>query len=129
MHSLLARAAACVLPAQPLSCVEIAVPHCQDGQVCIWPYACRWQLRIESVREARRAYARSLHLQPTSAGAWGDVGASFYLESQLRRAHPVLAVTDASGLRAASERAVRGATRPCALLACFLQRHHELETA
>ena len=90
-------------------------------------YDGRWQLRIESVRQARLAYARSLHLRPNRAGAWGDAGASMYLESQLRRAHPSLAATDAGGLRAASERAVRGAKCIAATLA-LLQALHAGQT-
>lgn len=74
-------------------------------------HTCRWQLRIESVRLARRAYSRCLHLCPTTAGAWGDVGASLYLESQLRRGHKSLAVIDAIDLRASAERAIKGESK------------------
>jgi superkiller protein 3 len=80
-----------------------------------------WRRRVGAVRRARAAYAKALHLHPAQAGAWQDAGATFYLERQLRRAHPGVkdcgapahggAAQTLEALAAAAERSLRGALR------------------
>lgn len=70
---------------------------------------CRWESRIKSVQQARRAYARALHLKPDRDSAWGDTASAFYIEAQLRRAHSRLHPEGAQVLYAAAERCAKGA--------------------
>lgn len=71
----------------------------------------RWQLRIASVQQARRVYARALHMNPGRSSAWGDVASTFYIEAQLRRAHSRLCPEDADALCGASVTCVKGVLR------------------
>ncbi|GAB4822771.1 hypothetical protein N2152v2_009817 [Parachlorella kessleri] len=47
-----------------------------------------WGRRIRAVQLARRAYCKALRLDPPQGAAWSDLAATYYHESQLRRAHP-----------------------------------------
>lgn len=58
-----------------------------------------WGLRAEKQREARRAYARALHLRPGLAGLWGAAAASLHHEAALREAHVALGPGEAPALR------------------------------
>ena len=42
----------------------------------------RWNLRIDAMHKARRAYQKALHLSPDQGSLWGDLGATFYHEAQ-----------------------------------------------
>lgn len=66
------------------------------------------------MRGARRAYAKALHLRPDQGSLWGDAGASFYLESQLRRglAQSAKQEEQPAALRSSAERLIRGAAIP-----------------
>ena len=78
---------------------------------------CSWKGRIKSVRQARQAYAKAMHVKPDRAAAWGDAASAFYVEAQLRRAHTSMRLEEGSTLTQASERCIRGrvATLPDAL--------------
>lgn len=69
---------------------------------------CRWRRRITSVQQARRVYARALHMNPGRSAAWGDAASTFYVGAQLRRAHPRLRSGDADALCTAAVRFVKG---------------------
>ena len=43
-----------------------------------------WRRRVQAVRQARRAYAKALHLNPAQAGAWKDAAFAYHHESQVR---------------------------------------------
>ena len=60
------------------------------------------------MQTGRRAYLKALHLSPEQGSLWGDFGATFYHEAQLRRAHPRLDPSQAPALRAAAEKLLRG---------------------
>lgn len=79
---------------------------------------CRWESRIKSVQQARRAYARALHLKPDRGSTWGDTACAFYTEAQLRRAHSRLRPQGAEVLYAAAERCAKGAVP----LTCIVER-------
>ena len=80
-----------------------------EGVCC----ACSWQMRIQAMQTARRAYLKALHLAPKQGSLWGDLAATFYHEAQLRRAHPQLDPSMAKPLRAAAEKLMRGITVAC----------------
>lgn len=80
-----------------------------EGVCC----ACSWQLRIQAMQTARRAYLKALHLAPQQGSLWGDLAATFYHEAQLRRAHPQLNPSKAKPLRAAAEKLMRGVATAC----------------
>ena len=80
-----------------------------EGVCC----ACSWQLRIQAMQTARRAYVKALHLAPQQGSLWGDLAATFYHEAQLRRAHPQLDPSKAKLLRAAAEKLMRGVATAC----------------
>ena len=69
---------------------------------------CSWKGRIKSVRQARQAYAKAVHVKPDRAAAWGDAASAFYVEAQLRRAHASMRLEEGSALTQASERCIRG---------------------
>ena len=69
----------------------------------------RWQQRIESVQQARRVYARALHMNPGRSSAWGDAASTFYTEAQLRRAHRRLRPENPDALCRAAVTCVKGA--------------------
>ena len=71
----------------------------------------RWNLRIDAMHKARRAYQKALHLAPDQGSLWGDLGATFYHEAQLRRVHPRLQPEMAQQLRGKAERLLRGGVR------------------
>ena len=79
---------------------------------------CRWESRIKSVQQARRAYARALHLKPDRGSAWGDAASAYYIEAQLRRAHSRLHPEAAKVLYAAAEGCAKGAVP----LTCMVER-------
>lgn len=60
------------------------------------------------MRLARGAFARALHSSPNRGSYWGDIAASLYLESQLRRAHSRLNPNLAPHLVSLAERELRG---------------------
>ncbi|KAL0025266.1 hypothetical protein WJX77_012112 [Trebouxia sp. C0004] len=70
-----------------------------------------WQLRIQAMQTARRAYLKALHLAPQQGSLWGDLAATFYHEAQLRRVHPQLDPSKAKPLREAAEKFMRGGVR------------------
>ena len=79
---------------------------------------CSWLGRIKSVRQARQAYAKAVHVKPDRAAAWGDAASAFYVEAQLSRAHTSVQPEEGSALTPASERCIRGisAALPDALM-------------
>lgn len=90
-----------------------------EGVCC----ACSWQLRIQAMQTARRAYLKALHLAPKQGMLWGDLAATFYHEAQLRRAHPQLNPSKVKPLRAAAEKLMRGITIACPHHVLFLKDH------
>lgn len=88
-----------------------------------------WRRRVEAMRQARRAYAKALHLDPAQAGAWQDAAYAYHHQAQLLRAHPAVAAHAAApdpaqaqpqqpqsglgleGLVAAGERVARASLR------------------
>ena len=64
---------------------------------------------------------KALHLAPQQGSSWGDLGATFYHEAQLRRAHPRLDPSQAKPLRAAAEKLMRG-SRVYHLQQCYSSR-------
>ena len=63
------------------------------------------------MHKARRAYQKALHLAPDQGSLWGDLGATFYHEAQLRRVHSRLQPELAQQLRGKAERLLRGGVR------------------
>ena len=79
----------------------------QHDDIVSW--CCSWKGRINSVRQARQAYAKAVHVKPDRAAAWGDAASAFYVEAQLRRAHTSMQLEEGCALTQASERCIRGA--------------------
>lgn len=77
-----------------------------DNNIAAFP--CRQEGHIRSAQQARRAYAKAVHMKPSRGSAWGDAASALYIEVQLWRSHSRLRPEDAPALLEASERCIRG---------------------
>ncbi|KAK9814136.1 hypothetical protein WJX72_001132 [[Myrmecia] bisecta] len=100
-----------VTPAESLPRAVATLDAAKTGQEKVAVLTARWQMRLGAMQSARRAYAKALHLAPSTAELWGDAGATFYHEAQLRRAHASLHAQNAPALRSAGKRLIRGGLR------------------
>ena len=42
-----------------------------------------WRRRVEAMRQARRAYAKALHIDPAQPGAWQDAAFAYHHEARV----------------------------------------------